>query len=111
MGPSQNSPVRHMQYQNPAANYNPMSPTNQGVFMYGQPGMMNQYPMQGYNMPQMGTMPGHVMGSAMSSQEQKSDPTAQARESLGRVSISGPNMVIFATLRCFSKLNNIIIIF
>lgn len=91
IGPSQGSPVRHVQYPGPGSNYNPMSPTNQGVYMYGQP-PMKQYPMQGYNMPPMNTMPPHMMNT-MPNQEQSTDPSVQTHESMGRVSVSGPGMI------------------
>lgn len=92
MGPSQGSPVRHVQYPTPAANYNPMSPTNQGVYMYGQP-PMGQYPMQGYNMPPMNALPVHMMPPIPNPEQQLSDPAMQAQENVNRVSISGPGMV------------------
>lgn len=66
-----------------------MSPTNQG-FIYGQPSM-KQYPMQGYNIPPMNSMPPHVMGP-ITNQEQPTDPV-QGHEAMGRVSVSGPGMV------------------
>ncbi|EZA61746.1 Hepatocyte growth factor-regulated tyrosine kinase substrate [Ooceraea biroi] len=92
MGPSQGSPVRHVQYTTPGANYNPMSPTNQGVYMYGQP-PMSQYPIQGYNMPPMNTLPVHMMSSLPNPEQQLSDPAMQGQENISRVSISGPGMV------------------
>ncbi|KAL0123855.1 hypothetical protein PUN28_006001 [Cardiocondyla obscurior] len=92
MGPSQGSPVRHVHYPTPGANYNPMSPTNQGVYMYGQPAM-NQYSMQGYNMPPMNTLPVHMMPSLPNPDQQSSDPSIQAQENIGRVSISGPGIM------------------
>ncbi|XP_011158521.1 hepatocyte growth factor-regulated tyrosine kinase substrate [Solenopsis invicta] len=91
MGPSQGSPVRHVHYPTPGANYNPMSPTNQGVYMYGQPAM-TQYPMQGYNMPPMNTLPVHMMPTLPNPEQQPSDPI-QGQENIGRVSISGPGMM------------------
>ncbi|KAL6259940.1 hypothetical protein P5V15_009850 [Pogonomyrmex californicus] len=91
MGHSQGSPVRHVHYPTPGANYNPMSPTNQGVYMYGQP-TMNQYPMQGYNMPSMNTLPVHMMPS-LSNPEQSSDPSIQGQENIGHVTVSGPGMM------------------
>lgn len=66
-----------------------MSPTNQG-FIYGQPSM-KQYPMQGYNIPPMNSMPPHVMGP-ITNQEQPTDPV-QGHEAMGRVSVSGPGIV------------------
>lgn len=91
--PAQGSPARHIQYQGPGPNYNPMSPTNQGVYMYGQPPQMNQYPMPGYGMPPMGPPP-HMMGP-MGGPEQQGPPNhpIQGRESMGRLSVSGPGMV------------------
>ncbi|KAK9295452.1 hypothetical protein QLX08_010231 [Tetragonisca angustula] len=89
IGPSQGSPVRHVQYQTPGTNYNPMSPTNQG-FMYGQPTM--KYPMQSYNMPPMNSMPPHVMGPIANQEQQPTDPV-QGHEAMGRVSVSGPGMM------------------
>ncbi|XP_017759321.1 PREDICTED: hepatocyte growth factor-regulated tyrosine kinase substrate isoform X2 [Eufriesea mexicana] len=89
IGPSQGSPVRHVQYQTPGTNYNPMSPTNQG-FIYGQPSM-KQYPMQSYNMPPMNSMPPHVMGPIANQEQQPTDPV-QGHEAMGRVSVSGPGM-------------------
>ncbi|XP_077260053.1 hepatocyte growth factor regulated tyrosine kinase substrate [Temnothorax americanus] len=91
MGPSQGSPVRHVHYPTAGANYNPMSPTNQGVYMYGQPAM-GQYPMQGYNMPPMNTLPVHMMPS-LPNPEQQSDPSIQGQENIGRVSIPGPGIM------------------
>ncbi|XP_014476437.1 PREDICTED: hepatocyte growth factor-regulated tyrosine kinase substrate [Dinoponera quadriceps] len=91
MGPSQGSPVRHVQYPTPGANYNPMSPTNQGVYMYGQPSM-GQYPMQGYNMPPMNALPVHMMPQIPNPEQQPSDPSMQGQENIGRVPISGPMM-------------------
>lgn len=100
MGPSQGSPVRHVHYPTPGANpgYNPMSPTSQGVYMYGQPSM-NQYPpMQGYNMPPMGTLPVHMMTPLPNPEQQSSDPSIQGQENISCVSISGPGMVsLFST--------------
>ncbi|XP_015436469.1 PREDICTED: hepatocyte growth factor-regulated tyrosine kinase substrate isoform X2 [Dufourea novaeangliae] len=90
MGPSHGSPVRHVQYQGPGSNYNPMSPTNQG-YMYGQP-PVKQYPMPGYNMPQMNAMPTHMLGPAASQEQQSTDPSVQGHEALGRVTVSGPGM-------------------
>lgn len=92
MGPSQGSPVRHVHYPNPGANYNPMSPTNQGVYMYGQP-PMSQYPMQSYNMPPMNTLPVHMMASLSNPEQQSSDPSIQGQENISCVSIPGPGMV------------------
>ncbi|XP_015596295.1 hepatocyte growth factor-regulated tyrosine kinase substrate isoform X2 [Cephus cinctus] len=95
MGPSaQGSPIRHGQYSGPTSNYNPMSPTNQGVYIYGGQPAMGQYQMPGYGMPSMGPMPAHMMG-AMGNQEPQgsADPSVQGRENLGRVSISGPGMI------------------
>lgn len=91
MGPSQGSPVRHVQYPTPGANYNPMSPTNQGVYMYGQP-PMGQYPMQSYNMP-MNTLPVHMIPQIPNPEQQPSDPSIQGQENIGRVPIPGPGMV------------------
>jgi len=91
MGPSQGSPVRHVQYPTPGANYNPMSPTNQGVYIYGQTSI-NQYPIQGYNMPPMNTLPVHMM-PPLPNPEQLSDPAMQGQENINRVSISGPGVV------------------
>jgi len=91
MGPSQGSPVRHVQYPTPGANYNPMSPTNQGVYIYGQ-SPINQYPMQGYNMPPMNTLPVHMM-PPLPNPEQLPDPAMQGQENINRVSISGPGVV------------------
>ncbi|XP_033335667.2 hepatocyte growth factor regulated tyrosine kinase substrate [Megalopta genalis] len=91
MGPSQGSPVRHVQYQGPGTNYNPMSPTNQG-YIYGQP-TVKQYPMQGYNMPPMNTMPAHMMGPIANQEQQPNDPSVQGHEALGRVTVSGPGMM------------------
>nr|XP_031832900.1 hepatocyte growth factor-regulated tyrosine kinase substrate isoform X2 [Nomia melanderi] len=90
MGPSQGSPVRHVQYQGPGSNYNPMSPTNQG-YMYGQP-PVKQYPMQGYNMPSMNAMPPHMMGPIPNQEPQPTDPSVPAQEALGRVTVSGPGI-------------------
>lgn len=91
IGPSQGSPVRHVQYQTPGTNYNPMSPTNQG-FIYGQPSM-KQYPMQSYNMPPMNSMPPHVMGPIANQEQQQPTDPVQGHEAMGRVSVSGPGMV------------------
>ncbi|XP_046470166.1 hepatocyte growth factor-regulated tyrosine kinase substrate isoform X2 [Neodiprion pinetum] len=90
--PAQGSPVRHVQYQNPGQNYNPMSPTNQGVYMYAQP-PMNQYPIPGYGMQTMGPPP-HMMGP-MGGPEQQGPPeqSIQNRESMGRMPVSGPGMM------------------
>lgn len=90
MGTSQGSPVRHVQYP-PGTNYNPMSPTNQGVYMYGQP-PMSQYPMQGYNMP-MNTLPVHMMPPLANPEQQPSDPSIQGQENISRVPIPGPGIV------------------
>ncbi|XP_060827157.1 hepatocyte growth factor-regulated tyrosine kinase substrate isoform X2 [Bombus pascuorum] len=84
IGPSQGSPVRHVQYETPGTNYNPMSPTNQG-FIYGQP-TMKQYPMQSYNMPP------HVMGP-IANQDQQPPDAVQGHEGMGRISVSGPGMM------------------
>ncbi|XP_012230194.2 hepatocyte growth factor-regulated tyrosine kinase substrate isoform X1 [Linepithema humile] len=92
MGPSQGSPVRHVHYPTPGANYNPMSPTNQGVYMYGQP-PMNQYTMQGYNMPPMNTLPVHMMPPLSNPEQPSSDPSVQGQENIGRMPISGPAMM------------------
>ncbi|XP_011690977.1 PREDICTED: hepatocyte growth factor-regulated tyrosine kinase substrate [Wasmannia auropunctata] len=92
MGPSQGSPVRHVHYPTPGANYNPMSPTNQGVYMYGQPAM-TQYPMQSYNIPPMNTLPVHMMPSLPNPEQQSSDSSIQGQETIGRVSISGPGIM------------------
>lgn len=92
MGPSQGSPVRHVQYQNPGTNYNPMSPTNQG-YMYGQPTVKQYPPMQGYNMPPMNQMPAHMMGPIANQEQQPTDPSVQGHEALGRVTVSGPGMM------------------
>lgn len=92
MGPSQGSPVRHVHYPTPGANYNPMSPTNQGVYMYGQPSI-NQYPMQGYNMPPLNTLPVHMMSSLPNPEQQSSDPSIQGQENISCVSISGPGII------------------
>ncbi|XP_018399484.1 PREDICTED: LOW QUALITY PROTEIN: hepatocyte growth factor-regulated tyrosine kinase substrate-like [Cyphomyrmex costatus] len=92
MGPSQGSPVRHVHYPNPGTNYNPMSPTNQGVYMYGQP-IINQYPMQSYNMPPMNTLPVHMMPSLPNPEQQSPDPSIQGQENISHVSISGPGMI------------------
>jgi len=92
MGPSQGSPVRHVHYPNPGTNYNPMSPTNQGVYMYGQPAM-SQYPMQSYNMPPMNTLPVHMMPSLSNPEQQSPDPSIQGQENISHVSISGPGIV------------------
>lgn len=90
IGPSQGSPVRHVQYQTPGSNYNPMSPTNQG-YMYGQP-PMKQYPLQNYNMP-MNSMLSHGMGPMINQEQQPTDPSIQGHEAMGRVSVSGPGMI------------------
>ncbi|XP_053987172.1 hepatocyte growth factor-regulated tyrosine kinase substrate isoform X2 [Hylaeus anthracinus] len=91
IGPSQGSPVRHVQYQGPGSNYNPMSPTNQG-YMYGQPSV-KQYPMQGYSMPQMNAIPPHMMGPLPNQEQQPTDPSVQGHEAMGRVTVSGPGMM------------------
>ncbi|XP_029169948.1 hepatocyte growth factor-regulated tyrosine kinase substrate isoform X2 [Nylanderia fulva] len=91
MGPSQGSPVRHVHYPTPGANYNPISPTNQGVYMYGQPSM-NQYPIQGYNMPSLNTMPVHMM-TLPNPEQQSSDPSIQGQENISCVSIPGPGII------------------
>lgn len=91
-GPSQGSPVRHVQYQGPGNNYNPMSPTNQGVYIYGQP-PMKQYPMQGYKRPEMATLPPHMMGAMNNPDQQPADPSVQSHENITRVSIPGPAMM------------------
>lgn len=90
--PAQGSPVRHVQYQGPGPNYNPMSPTNQGLYIYGQP-PMNQYPIPGYGMQPMGPPP-HMMGP-MGGPEQQGPPeqSMQGRESMGRLSVAGPGMM------------------
>lgn len=108
--PTQGSPARHVQYQqNPGPNYNPMSPTNQGVYMYGQP-TMNQYPMPNYGMQPMGP-PHHMMGP-MGGPEQQVPPeqSIQNRESMGRMSVSGPGMVS-ATFKSLHAFFNCIITF
>lgn len=92
MGPSQGSPVRHVQYPAPGASYNPMSPTNQGVYMYGQTSIGQYPPMQGYNMPPMNTLPMHMMPLANPDQ-QPSDPSIPGQEKMGQAPISGPGMV------------------
>lgn len=92
MGPSQGSPVRHVHYPTPGANYNPMSPTNQGVYMYGQPSM-SQYPIQGYNMPPMNTLPVHMITSLPNPEQQSSDPSIQGQENISCVSIPGPGIM------------------
>ncbi|XP_076183145.1 hepatocyte growth factor regulated tyrosine kinase substrate isoform X2 [Ptiloglossa arizonensis] len=91
IGPSQGSPVRHVQYQGPGSNYNPMSPTNQG-YIYGQPSV-KQYPLQGYNMPTMNAMPPHMMGPLPNQEQQPTDPSLQGHEAMGRVTVSGPGMM------------------
>lgn len=68
--------------------------------MYGQPAM-GQYPMQGYNMPPMNTLPVHMMPSLPNPEQQSSDPSIQGQENIGRVSISGPGIVSF---RIFKRL-------
>jgi len=71
--------------------------------MYGQP-TMSQYPMQGYNMPPMNTLPVHMM-SSLPNPEQSSDPSIQGQENIGRVSISGPGIVSLQTFKCFCFLS------
>ena len=95
MGPSsQGSPVRHVQYQNPGSNYNPMSPTNQGVYVHGQP-PMGGYPIHNYGLSGVSSIPPHMMSQIVNQDQQhpSTDPSIQARESLGHVTISGPAMV------------------
>ncbi|XP_034936186.1 hepatocyte growth factor-regulated tyrosine kinase substrate [Chelonus insularis] len=70
MGPSQGSPIRHVHYQPPGTTYNPISPTNQGVYgpsPYG-PAPMGSYPMQSY--PPMPSMPPHMMSNVSMNQDQ-----------------------------------------
>ncbi|XP_066588091.1 hepatocyte growth factor-regulated tyrosine kinase substrate [Prorops nasuta] len=83
MGPSQGSPIRHVQYQGPTPNYHPMSPTNQGMFIHGQH-PVNQYSVQGYNMPPMNSLTSHIT-APISNQEQQDS-------SMGRASIK-PGML------------------
>ncbi|KAK0082250.1 hypothetical protein PV325_010788 [Microctonus aethiopoides] len=98
MGPSsQGSPIRHVHYHPPGTNYNPMSPTNQGVYSYG-PSPMGAYsPMQNYGMPQMASMPPHMMPPNMPSNQEQSLPSQpsgpetmmQQRENMAPGSQSG----------------------
>ena len=97
IGPtSQGSPVRHVQYQNPGCNYNPISPTNPGVYVYGQT-PMGGYPLQNYGVPGVSQIPPHMISPIgnQEQQQQPTDPAVQGRESLGHVTISGPAMVSF----------------
>ncbi|XP_043671933.1 hepatocyte growth factor-regulated tyrosine kinase substrate [Vespula pensylvanica] len=92
MGHSQGSPVRQMQYQGPGSNYNPMSPTDQGVYMYGQHSM-GQYPIQGYNMPPMSSLPPHIIGTMTNQESTATDSAVQSRENVGRVVIANTGMI------------------
>lgn len=92
MGHSQGSPVRQMQYQGPGSNYNPMSPTDQGVYIYGQH-TIGQYPMQGYSMPPMGSLPPHMMGTMTNPESAATDSPGQPRENVGRVVITSTGMI------------------
>ncbi|KAK2575127.1 hypothetical protein KPH14_008846 [Odynerus spinipes] len=92
MGHSQGSPVRQMQYQGPGSNYNPMSPTDQGVYIYGQHSM-GQYPMQGYNMPPLGSLPPHMMGAMANQESAATDSSVQSRDNVGRVVITSTGMI------------------
>lgn len=91
MGHSQGSPVRQMQYQGPGSNYNPMSPTDQGVYMYGQHSM-GQYPIQGY-MPPIGSLPPHLMSTITNPESVATDSTVQSRDNVGRVVITNTGMI------------------
>ncbi|CAD6204996.1 GSCOCG00003091001-RA-CDS [Cotesia congregata] len=92
MGPSQGSPIRHVQYQVPGTNYNPMSPTSQGVYSYG-PTSMGPYPMPNYSMAQMGSLPPHLMANMPATQDQpQSGPNEsmiQQRENMAPASQPG----------------------
>ncbi|KAG8039178.1 hypothetical protein G9C98_003485 [Cotesia typhae] len=92
MGPSQGSPIRHVQYQVPGTNYNPMSPTSQGVYSYG-PSSMGPYPISNYSMPQMGSLPPHLMANMPATQDQpQSGPNEsmiQQRENMAPASQPG----------------------
>lgn len=85
--------MRHVQYQNPGCNYNPISPTNPGIYVYGQ-APMGGYSIQNYGVPAVGSIPPQIM-SPIGNQEQQQpiDSAVQGRESLGHVTISGPSMV------------------
>ncbi|XP_033215310.1 hepatocyte growth factor-regulated tyrosine kinase substrate isoform X2 [Belonocnema kinseyi] len=95
IGPtSQGSPVRHVQYQNPGCNYNSISPSNPGIFVYGQ-APMPDYSIQNYRAPAVGSIPPQIM-SPIGNQEQQQQPkdsAVQGQESLGHVTISGPGMI------------------
>lgn len=92
MGPSQGSPVRQMQYQGPGSSYNPMSPTDQGIYIYGQH-PMGQYPVQGYSMPPMGSLPPHMMGTMPNQESSATDTSVQPRDNVGRVVITSTGMI------------------
>lgn len=77
-----------------------MSPTNQGVYMYGQPSM-NQYTMPGYNMPSMNTLPVHMMPSLSNPEQPSSDSSVQVQENLGCMPMSGPGMVNLNLLQVY----------
>lgn len=90
MAPSQGSPIRHMHYPAPATNYNPMSPTNQGIYNYGP---MGSYPM-GYGMHQMPSMPPHMMGNMPAGaeqppQQQTGPETMMQRDGMGQAAQQG----------------------
>ncbi|XP_057319730.1 hepatocyte growth factor-regulated tyrosine kinase substrate [Microplitis mediator] len=93
MGPSQGSPIRHVQYQVPGTNYNPMSPTTQGVYSYG-PSSMGPYPMPNYSMSQMGSLPPHMMPNMPVTQDQPpqsgpNDSMIQSRDNMTPASQPG----------------------
>lgn len=91
---SQGSAAHQVQYQNPVCNYNPISPTNQGIYGYAQQSMGN-YPMQNYVVPGIGLVNAKIMNMAAHQEQQQpaSDLSIQGRESLGHVTISGPSMI------------------
>ncbi|XP_043280709.1 hepatocyte growth factor-regulated tyrosine kinase substrate [Venturia canescens] len=90
IGPvTHSSPIRHPHYQAPGPTYNPMSPTNQGVYVYGPPSV-GPYQMQNYGMSQMSGVPPHMINSLANPEQQGStEPTAQNRDSMPP---TGPGM-------------------
>lgn len=95
------SPIRHPHYQAPGPNYNPMSPTNQGVYVYGPPSM-GPYPMPNYGMSQMASVPSHMMGSIPNPEQQRtSEQPAQGREAM--TVPAGPAMVNLIVFRTFCR--------
>lgn len=62
--------------------------------MYGQPPSMNQYPVQNYNIPPMGSL-SHLMGTIANQEQQQppADSSIPGRENMSRVPLSGPAMM------------------